>query len=181
MNESKIPVRYSRALFDSAVNSKQLDKVYEDIMFIAEICKTDEVSELLKSPIIPPSQKKKIIHDIFREKISALSMSLIDLMIKNGREAYLPAIARIFRDETLKYKGITETSLITAVSVSQNTKKEITSFIESKFDTKVILKESVDPGIIGGFVLKINDYLIDASVKTKLRKIKQGLTGVIKE
>ncbi|HOU96353.1 MAG TPA: ATP synthase F1 subunit delta [Bacteroidales bacterium] len=180
MNESKIPVRYAKALFESAVNNNLLDRVYDDIMLIAEICKIDEVNELLKSPIIPPSQKRKVIHEIFDEKISTLTMSLIDLMIKNGREEYIPAIARIFRTDTLRYKGITETNLVTAMPVSQKTKNEIIAFIESKFNTKVIMKESVDPGIIGGFVLKVNDYLIDASVKTKLRKIKQGLSGSIK-
>lgn len=181
MNDSKIPVRYARALFESAVSQNLLDRVLDDMMYLAEICRTEDVRELLRSPIIPPSKKKNIIHKLFEKELHPLTLSLVDLMIKNGREAYLPAITRIFRDETLKYHGITEPDLVTALPVNDKIKDEITSFIAGKFNTKVRLKESVDPEIIGGFVLKINDYLVDASIRTRLRKIRKGLTGELGE
>ena len=61
MNDSKISVRYSRALFQSAVEKNLLDKVYQDMIFIAELCRIDEVKEVLNSPIITPSKKKVIL------------------------------------------------------------------------------------------------------------------------
>ena len=57
MNESKISVRYSRALFEHAVGSKLLDKVFRDMILISDLSAIDEVKELLESPIIPPSKK----------------------------------------------------------------------------------------------------------------------------
>ena len=59
MNDSKISVRYSRALFQSALEKKILDKVNQDMIFISEICKIPETKEFLNSPIIVPSKKKQ--------------------------------------------------------------------------------------------------------------------------
>lgn len=177
MNDSKISVRYSKALFESAIGKNILDKVYQDMIFISEICSIPEVKEVLKSPVITPSKKKAILFGVLDKNVENITLSMADLLITNGRESYLPAVARVFRTETLKYRGITETNLITAVQVTGQTKKKIVELIESTFKTKAELKETINKEIIGGFILKINDSYIDASVRSKLRKIKKGLAS----
>jgi F-type H+-transporting ATPase subunit delta len=177
MNDSKIPVRYSRALFQLAIEKKLLEKVNLDMIYISEICKIPEIKEILNSPIIVPSKKKKIFHDLFENHIEKITLSLIDMAIKNGREQYLPSITRVFKYETLKYKGITETELTTAVPVSDIIRKQISDLISSVFKTKVDLVENLDKEILGGFILKVNDNFIDASLRNKLRKIRKGLSA----
>ena len=68
--------------------------------------------------------------------VENITLSLIDLMVKNGRESYLPAIARVFIHETMKYKGITESVLTTAVKVDEKVKKQITDLISEVFQNK---------------------------------------------
>ena len=102
MNDSKISVRYSRALFQSALEKKILDKVNQDMILISEICKIAETKEFLQSPIIVPSKKIEIFHKIFGGNVEEITLSLIDLVVKNGRESYLPAIARVFMHETMQ-------------------------------------------------------------------------------
>jgi F-type H+-transporting ATPase subunit delta len=176
MNESKISVRYSRALFELAIEKKLIDKVSKDMVFIASVCKMDEIKEVLESPIIRPSKKIAIFHGVLGDNVEKITLSLIDLLIKNGRESHLPAVARVFRDETLKYSGITETFLTTAVPVNEKVRRQITDLISSVFDTKVELIENVDKDVIGGFILKVNDNFIDGSMRNKLRKIRKELT-----
>jgi F-type H+-transporting ATPase subunit delta len=176
MNDSKISVRYSRALFQSAVEKTILEKVFEDMNYISELCRMDEIKEVLLSPIIVPSKKKTIFLALLGKNVEKLTISLVNLLITNGRESYLPAVARVFRHETLKYRGITETNLVTAVPVNEKIRKQITDLVSVVFDTKVELKETVDESIIGGFILKVNDNFIDASVKSKLRTIRKGLS-----
>jgi F-type H+-transporting ATPase subunit delta len=60
--------------------------------------------------------------------------------------------------------------------VNESIRKEIKELITTIFKTKVELTETVDTEIIGGFILKVNDNYIDASVKTKLRRIRKGLS-----
>jgi F-type H+-transporting ATPase subunit delta len=179
MNNSKISVRYSRALFQSALGKKILDKVNQDMIFISEICKLPETKEFLQSPIIVPSKKEAVFHKILGESVEKITLSLIDLIVKNGRESFIPAIARVFIHETKKYRGITESVLTTAVKVDDKVKSQITELISDVFKTKVELKENIDPEIVGGFILQIDDNYIDASIKNKLRKIRKELIGSV--
>jgi F-type H+-transporting ATPase subunit delta len=179
MNDSKISVRYSRAIFQSALEHKILDKVYQDMVFISEICKSTETKELLQSPIISPSKKEAIFHRMLDGNVEKLTLSLIDLCVKNGRESFIPAIARNYIYETKKYKGITESVLTTAIGVEDSVRKQVVDLISGMFKTTVELKETVDPEIIGGFILQIDDKYIDASLKNKLRKIKKELISSV--
>jgi F-type H+-transporting ATPase subunit delta len=177
MNDSKISVRYSRALFQSALEKNILDKVNEDMIFISEVCKIPETKEFLHSPVIPPSKKEAVFHILLGDNVQNITLALIDLVVKNGRENYIPAIARVFIHETKKHKGITESFLTTAVKVDPKVRKQITELISGVFKTSVELEEIIDEEIIGGFILRVDDSYIDASIKNKLRKIKKELSG----
>jgi len=177
MNDGKISVRYSRALFESALDKKLLDKVYDDMIFLSGICDLPEMKEFLNSPIIVPSKKIEIFRNITADNIQELTMSFIELVVINERESFLPAMTRVFRQETKKYRGITESVLITAVSVDEKIKKQVSDLIAGLFKTKVDLTGTIDKEIIGGFILRIEDNYIDASVRTKLRRIEKELKG----
>jgi F-type H+-transporting ATPase subunit delta len=69
--------------------------------------------------------------------------------------------------------------LTTAVKADTKVKKQITDLVSEVFKTKVELEEIIDTDIIGGFVLRIEDNYIDASVRNKLRKVKKELKGSV--
>lgn len=175
MNESRISVRYSKALFESALEKNLLSRINEDMILIKEICKLPDIKEFLASPIIIPSKKTEVLHKLLGNNLHELTLSLVDLIVKNGRERYLPAIARVFVHNTLIHDGITESVLTTSVKVDSKIKKQVSDMIADLFKTKVVLKEVVDENIVGGFILRIGDNFIDASVRNKLRKIQKEL------
>ena len=74
MNDSKISVRYSRALFQSALEKKIIDKVNQDMIFISEICKDPETKEFLLSPIIVPSKKSSIFHKMLEGNVEKITL-----------------------------------------------------------------------------------------------------------
>ncbi|HSN49847.1 MAG TPA: ATP synthase F1 subunit delta, partial [Bacteroidales bacterium] len=92
MNESRISVRYAKALFQSALEKNILDRVYQDMILILSVCKVPELKELLGNPVIRPSKKTEVLHAVLEKDLHPLSLSLIDLVVKNGRERYIPAI-----------------------------------------------------------------------------------------
>jgi F-type H+-transporting ATPase subunit delta len=175
MNDSRISVRYSRALFQSALENKLLGRINQDMILIKDVCSNPEVKEILSNPVIRPSKKTEILNNLLAKDVHKLTLSLIGLVVKNGREKFLPAIARVFVHNTLKYNEITESLLTTAVKVDPVIKKQISDMIADLFKTKVDLKENIDETIIGGFILRVDDSYIDASVRNKLRKIKNEL------
>lgn len=175
MNQSRISVRYARALFQSALEKNLLDRISRDMMIVKDTCKIPEVKEILDNPVIMPSKKANALQKLFGDELHELTRSLIDLVVKNGREQYLPAIARMFNQQTKKHKGITESVLTTAVPVDPRIREQVEEMIENTFKAKVDMQTNIDESIIGGFILKVEDNFIDASVRNKLRKIRQEL------
>ncbi len=180
MNDSKISVRYSKALFQSALEKNIVDKVMTDMAFILEITRLPEMREFLESPIIPPSKKAEIFRNLLKGNVQETTITLVELLVKNGRESFLSAIARAFIHETRIHKGITEAVLTTAVPVDEKVRNQISELVADTFSTKVELSEVIDPEIIGGFILRVDDNYIDASLKNKLRKVRKELIGSIK-
>jgi len=175
MNESQISVRYAKALFQSALEQHQLDNVYNDMEVLTNTCKLDDFQYMLVVPTLQPSQKIKLMASIFEKHFSKLSISLINLVIENKRETYLPGIARNFRDLYRKERGIRIAKLITAQPVDDSVMDKIRRLIGKAYDSDVELSSSVEEHVIGGFVLTIEDMRYDASVENNLRKIKKQL------
>jgi F-type H+-transporting ATPase subunit delta len=175
MNDSRISVRYSRALFQAALDNKILERINRDMILLKDVCANPEIKEFLSNPVIRPSKKTEILENLLSKDVHKLTLSLIGLVVKNGRERFLPAIARVFVHDTMKYNDITESLLTTAVKVDPDIKKQISDLIANLFKTKVDLKETIDETIIGGFILRVDDSYIDASVRNKLRKIRKEL------
>jgi F-type H+-transporting ATPase subunit delta len=180
MNDSKISVRYSKALFQTALEKNNVENVMADMAFIIEISRLPQMREFLESPVIRPSKKAEIFQKMLKGHVQDVTMSLVELIVKHGRESFLPAIARAFIHETRVHKGITEAVLTTAVPVDEKVKRQISDLVADTFSTKVELKEVIDPDIIGGFILRVDDNYLDASIKYKLRKVKKELLGSIK-
>lgn len=94
MNESRISVRYAKALFQSALEKNILDRVNQDMILVRNVCTVPELKELLTNPVIRPSKKTGVLHSVLGKDLHSLTLALVDLVVKNGRERYLPAIAR---------------------------------------------------------------------------------------
>lgn len=175
MNESRISVRYAKALFEAALEKEMLKETGDDMALILHVSHSPEFRILADNPVIPPSKKRAIFHAAFKDQLNAVTFSLADLVIKNGREKYLAAIARNYIALKKDYLGITEVDVTTAEAITDKLRARLQSIISDTFDTKAEITEYVDPAIIGGFIVKIEDNLFDASVRTKLKNIGKKL------
>jgi F-type H+-transporting ATPase subunit delta len=175
MPNPRLAGRYAKSLIDLSVEKNQLDAVYTDMLFLEKICKGNrDFVNLLRSPIIATDKKEKIFDTIAHDNIGDLTASFNKLLIKKGREIYLPEIVTAFIEQYKNYKGINIVKLITAVPASDELKNSITNKIKSALKMEHIeLNAEVNPDIIGGFVLEIGDKLVDASVAFELHNIKK--------
>ena len=175
MNESQISVRYAKALFQSALEKKQLDTVYGDMELVSDTCKVDDFMEMMMMPSLQVSQKITMANALFQKHLSKLSLSLINLVIENKREAHLAGIARNFSALYRKNQGIRSASLVTATPIDDASLKDIKALIKKAYDSEVELSSAVDEDVIGGFILTVEDQQYDASVANSLKKIKKQL------
>jgi F-type H+-transporting ATPase subunit delta len=99
----------------------------------------------------------------------------MDLLVKNNRLPFVEGIARKFNEKYKVYKGITEVKFTTVSPLDKAVQKAVFKHIGFETSQKLSLEEIIDPDIIGGFIIQIEDEQIDASVKTRLNKIKKEL------
>ncbi len=94
MNNPRLAARYAKSLVDIATEQQQLTNVYEDMKLIQRICKSNpDFVAVLVSPVIKSDKKGKIIESITNGRVSKISESFIDLLVRKGRENALPEIA----------------------------------------------------------------------------------------
>lgn len=174
MLNPRLAARYAKSLIDLANEQNQLEHVYNDMLLLQSICKTNpDFVILLKSPVIPPDKKEAILQATTGAKVSALTSLFNRLLIKKGREAVLPEIADAFIEQYNTQKGIHRIKLTTAVPVSEDVKQAIVSKVQSLTPMKSVeLQTEVKEDIIGGFLLELGDTLVDASISYDLNKIR---------
>ncbi|WP_341899665.1 ATP synthase F1 subunit delta [Fluviicola taffensis] len=176
MKISKSASRYAQALLDLAIEQNKLDAVAADMKYMATVCaENPELENMLQSPVVKADKKLAVLNAIF-DQFDQLTNLFVDLIVKNGREAYLSQIASSF-DVLLKaHKRIVPVTLISAQKLDDKVKKEIVSKIQASITGTVELTEKIDTDLIGGFIVRMGDTQIDASVASQINKLKQRLT-----
>lgn len=176
MNDGKISVRYAKALLSSASDQGKLDQVRNDMEAVLQILReVPELKHLLHSPVIEPSKKEAILVEVFKGKVDSLTLSFFRMIVKNKREEFLPSMARMYLEFFKEEKGIKSVTVTTAVPIDQEIRSSLVKLIEDAYRAIIELGENVDKKLIGGFILKIEDVQLDASVAGQLKRIKQEL------
>jgi F-type H+-transporting ATPase subunit delta len=176
MDENKISVRYAKALFSLAVENKALDEVKKDVDLIFQTSNAvPEFKMILESPVIKTSDKAKIFKEIFVKHINSITFSFLNLVLSNKRESFLEDISRNFLAMYRKNSGFKSAVVSSAFALDSATMEQFKQLIRKKFKTEVELTCSVNNDLIGGFVLRVEDQQIDASVSAKLKGLKQEL------
>lgn len=174
MSVYRISYRYANSLFQIAEEKKSLKKLADDAELIfSTLEKSKELKSFLKNPVIKPKEKKNILAKIFKEKVNSDMMDFLDFVIDKNREDILMEIMREFLNLRDNKEGILRAKIISAVELSDSLKKEIESKLEVKEQKKVISQFIIDPNIIGGFVIKFGDTVIDASLTHQLKRLRK--------
>ena len=174
MRQTRAANRYAKSLLQLAIDKNMLDEVYGDMNTISDaISESRELDLLLKSPIIKSDKKGKILNEVFNGKLSEISFTFMDILVRKKREGILEVIADEFEMLYKSYNDITVAEVKTATPLNESLRNEIMEVIKKMADNKVELKEHVDPDIIGGFVIKVGDKQVDASVLRKLAEYRK--------
>lgn len=176
MDQSKITVRYAKALFLLAKEKKQLDVFEADISFVISVLKSSpDFSFLLESPVVRTSQKAKAVRIIFGDKINVATLRFLELIVENKREQHIPDICRNFIDLIRKEQGVVTAIVTSASPLSEKAIAQLKALLETSYKAKVEMSEKVNEELIGGLVLRVDDQQYDASIATQLRKVKETL------
>jgi F-type H+-transporting ATPase subunit delta len=176
MKGTKLAARYATALLELALEQNKLEQVVGDMKYLLEAnAETKDFQLLLNSPIIKADKKIAIFTELFGQ-FEELSMSFVKLVTTNGREMNLTMIASAFLDQVKEYKGIMPVTLVTATPLSGSVKDAILAKVAAKVNKELEVTEKIDSSLIGGFIVRMGDKQIDASVASQFNNLKQRLT-----
>ncbi len=176
MNDSSIAVRYAKALYESAFESKVSDLVLLDLRYLDTLIQeVPEFSEIIHSPIIQVSDKLKMMTMVVKDQCQELTFRFLEMITRNKREGYLPAMIRKYFQLYRKDQGIVRATLSTVLVNQEDTMSEIKVLLKEKYQAEVELEQAQDPDLIGGFILRVEDKQLDASVASQLKKIRREL------
>lgn len=175
MSSPRLAKRYAKSLIDLSIEMKQLEPVFNDVMFLQRITRSSrEFVVMLKSPVIHADKKVKIIAAVTGDNISRFTSTFITLLCNKHREDHLPEIITSFISQYNQFKGIHTATLTTAVPVSDNIIKDFeTRILNSTKVPHLNLETKVEDKLIGGFILEMEGKLIDASILRDLIDVKR--------
>ncbi|MDD5361988.1 MAG: ATP synthase F1 subunit delta [Ignavibacteria bacterium] len=174
--QNKVVNRYSLAMYEAAGDTQNLKKIIVDCQDLVEIINTNrELRLLLNSPIVDKAKKTKILSQLFKGKINELSLSLLLLLVRNGREMYTSEVLSGFLDMVDDKEGVIKPLFTSAVALNDNEKNIIKKDIDRFTNKNSKPVYDVNADLIGGFTIRLKDTVIDGSVVRQLELMKESL------
>ena len=177
MDNGKISVRYARALFHLAQEQGCEDAVYDGLTRFAHnyVLAIAQFNEVLADPIVAQEEKVRLMEMAVGEPIHDCLKHFITFVAEQKREDKMFLIALKYMEMYRTKHGILSTHVTTATELSEASYDKIKAFIKQTFDADAEMDVKIDPSLIGGFILDIENTRMDASIVGQLNALKQKL------
>lgn len=171
------PKRYAQALLELAVEAKSLKSVEKDVKTLKGLfSKSEGLTDMAASPVITLDNKVAALTAIAKKaKLSALTTQFIGTVTKNRRANEIPAMLASFEDMVARRKGTQVAKVTSAQKLTAAQLTSLKSNLKKNLGRPVDVETSVDPDLLGGFIVRIGSRLYDSSLKTKLEDMKLAL------
>ncbi len=174
MVSSKVAKRYAQGLLQFTQDAGSTDTVFAEMKTLVNtINGSRELQSFLASPVIDVKKKTAAAAAIFKN-LSPVSQNLIYLVIKQGRESQLAGIGNAFVNKVEDMRGVQRVTVTSAAPLAEeNIQKILSSAALVNLNNKYEVTSVVNPEILGGYILRVGDQQVDASVRTKLERLKK--------
>ncbi len=168
----KVAHRYASALFQEARSKGKLDAVAGDMQRISEtISGSKELQLFLKSQIIPRDIKREVLGELFDKELSDLSRQFLKLILEKRREDILPGITAAIGLLYKKEQGLIDVEVLVMQKPDTKQSDLLKKALEKKTGSKIVLTFIEDSSLKGGMAVRINDTVIDGTIKHKLQQL----------
>jgi F-type H+-transporting ATPase subunit delta len=172
MDVTIIAKRYAQALFDLALEMNRLERINDDVKLMQEvIAENPQFRRLLKSPVIPDGKKSSILKSVFGRHVDELTIRFLLLITRKEREVFLREISDAFVAIYKKHHNIVTVKITTPVAFDEKTRKDLLEMLRRDLHHNIDLVEIIDPAMIGGFIITMDDKKYDASIRRQLDRL----------
>jgi len=174
----RIARRYAKALYELAVEQRIIDEIERDFNEISDLLSAnEEFQEFLSNPLIHEKKKYDVLKEIFSDRLHELTFNFLLMVNEKKRIELLTDIIDEFRRLMLEHRNEVEGELISAIDLETEQVSKIIDNIETMIGKSVSLKQQIDRSIIGGFVVRVQDLVIDNSIRYQLNKLREQLVA----
>ena len=166
--------RYARAAFELALEKNELEVWQAGMKKMADLATDPELMTLLQDPRVPFEAKKSILKKGLGE-IHPLVFNLAILLVSKGILSRSGDILQQYNNLLDAHRGVERAWVTTALPLGTEEKEVVSRRLGEVVDRKVVIDGQLDPSIIGGFIARIGDTLIDGSIRQKLETLKKNL------
>jgi len=167
--------RYAEAVFEIAKAGQRFDGWRADLASLGEAAKNADFVGLVESPRLSTDQKRAALKATL-PGIGEEAVNLATVLFVKGRFAALAAPIAVQFDQMLdEDRGILRAEAVTAVELDAGRKDGIARTLSEATGRQVQVTYRVDPGIVGGMVVRLGDRVLDGSVSSHLRGLRRAL------
>jgi F-type H+-transporting ATPase subunit delta len=166
--------RYARAIFEIAAEDNQIEPWSNDLEVIRGLLEEPTLQAFFANPAVPTDQKMRML-DSSLTQVEPKARNFVNVLVENGRVSAIGDIVDAFNAEVNRLRGIVHAHVTTAVRLNDVEEAEVVHGLERLTGGHVVVSSDVDPSILGGFVARIGDRLIDASVVGRLVALRKTL------
>ena len=172
--------RYATALFDLAEADKQLDRVSGDLGQLGRMIEESrDLTRLIRSPAISRQDQGRAMAAVLKKaKMSALTRNFVGTVAKNRRLFALPAMIAAYQGLLARHRGESTAEVVSAQPLTKKQIERIGGSLKKAIGSKVAIDAKVDPGLLGGLVIKIGSRMVDSSIRTKLTQLRLSMKGI---
>ena len=169
--------RYAQAVFELALERNEFESWQEGLKKIVDLTTDKKLMALLENPSLSFAAKKSLLRERLAE-INPLASNLAFLLASKGLLMRSGDLLQKYNDLLDAHRGIERAKVTTVLPLGDQEKDAISQRLGKIIERKVVVDAQVEPSIIGGFIARIGDMLIDGSVHQKLETLKRTLVGV---
>jgi F-type H+-transporting ATPase subunit delta len=166
--------RYAQAVFEIALESNKLKEWQSNLTKIAKLVQDDEFVSLAENPKMPFDLKTKLVQERLG-KINPMALNLVYLLISKGKLKTASRISDEYNRLLNEHYGIKNAEVTTAIPLDNMEREKLGQNLEALVGKKISMNVQVNPDILGGFIARIDDSLIDGSIRNKLERLKKRL------
>jgi F-type H+-transporting ATPase subunit delta len=173
---TRVTIRYAKALFELAKEKKILDRVGIDLEFLLKsVENSKDLQAYLESPVANLTSKLKLIATIFKSKVEPLTFHFLNLLLMKNREYLLRQIISQFKKLLDADKGILRAELQTFSKLTTEQLDALAIRLGQFTGKKILFDQIINKELLGGFIIRMDDTVIDNSLKNQLIKLHEKL------
>ena len=174
MSNHRVASRYAKSILELSLEKGQLEGVVEDFRNLASMGKSNrELGLVLSNPVLTSDKKLKVLKALFSKKCNPITATFFEIVSRKNRESVLLAIAKEFVTQYNLYKSIQVAEISTTTPLTDSQRNQLITLVKEISGMKEVnLEEKINPSLIGGFVLKVNDRQLDESLSSKLNALR---------